>query len=156
MWLLDANLDIHLVELLRGYEIDCDTAENRGWKALRNGDLAAAAVQAGFDSLLTKDQLFAESASKNLASLPEIRHRGGYASTTCVATVSGCICPGVGGAADSAGSRRDRQLALNRNCARVFDEARHNETRRLTMGTIPEARFLQALKLFRIGRLSSS
>jgi hypothetical protein len=45
MWLLDANLDVHLVGLLRGYEIDCDTAENRGWKALRNGDLVAAAVQ---------------------------------------------------------------------------------------------------------------
>jgi hypothetical protein len=43
MWLLDANLDIHLVGLLRGYEIDCDTAEYRGWKALRNGDLVAAA-----------------------------------------------------------------------------------------------------------------
>jgi len=37
MWLLDANLDIHLVELLRRLQIDCDTAENRGWKALRNG-----------------------------------------------------------------------------------------------------------------------
>jgi hypothetical protein len=64
MWLLDANLDVHLVGLLRGYEIDCDTAENRRWKALRNGDLVAAAVQAGFDSLLTRDQLFGESASR--------------------------------------------------------------------------------------------
>lgn len=64
MWLLDANLDVHLVELLKGYEIDCDTAENRGWKALRNGDLVAAAAQNGFDTLLTKDQLFAESASR--------------------------------------------------------------------------------------------
>ena len=64
MWLLDANLDVHLVGLLRGYEIDCDTAENRGWKALGNGDLVAAAAQNGFDSLLTRDQLFAESASR--------------------------------------------------------------------------------------------
>jgi hypothetical protein len=64
MWLLDANLDIHLVGLLRDYEIDCDTAENRGWKALRNGDLVAEAVQNGFDSLLTKDQLFSESAPR--------------------------------------------------------------------------------------------
>ena len=50
MWMLDANLDIHLVELLRRLEIDCDTAENRGWKALRNGELVAAAVRAGFHS----------------------------------------------------------------------------------------------------------
>jgi len=64
MWLLDANLDVHLVGLLRDHEIDCDTAENRGWKALRNGDLVAAAVENGFDILLTKDQLFAESASR--------------------------------------------------------------------------------------------
>jgi hypothetical protein len=50
MWLLDANLDIHLLELLQRLGIACDTAENRGWKALRNGDLVAAAVQAGFDT----------------------------------------------------------------------------------------------------------
>ena len=64
MWLLDANLDVHLLGLLRRYQIDCDTAENRGWKALRNGELVAAAAQAGFDSLLTKDQLFAEAAAR--------------------------------------------------------------------------------------------
>jgi hypothetical protein len=64
MWLLDANLDIHIVELLKGFQIDCDTAENRGWKALRNGELVAAAVHAGFHHLLTKDLLFAESASQ--------------------------------------------------------------------------------------------
>lgn len=38
MWLLDANLDVHLVELLKGYEIDCDTeryleAFARAWAA---------------------------------------------------------------------------------------------------------------------------
>ncbi len=53
MWLLDANLDVHLVELLKGFQIDCDRAENRGWKALRNGELIAAAAQAGFESILT-------------------------------------------------------------------------------------------------------
>jgi len=63
MWLLDANLDVHLTELLRGYQIDCETAEDRGWKALRNGELVAAAAEAGFDSILTRDQRFAESAS---------------------------------------------------------------------------------------------
>ena len=41
--LLDANLDIHLVELLRRFQMDCDTADNRGCKTLRNGELVAAA-----------------------------------------------------------------------------------------------------------------
>jgi hypothetical protein len=71
MWLLDANLDIHLVELLKSFQIDCDTAENRGWKALRNGDLIAAAVKAGFHTLLTRDQLFVESASRTWRTFPD-------------------------------------------------------------------------------------
>lgn len=72
MWLLDANLDIHLVELLRRLQIDCDTAENRGWKALRNGELVSAAVNAGFDTLLTRDLLFAESASRAWRDFPSL------------------------------------------------------------------------------------
>ena len=72
MWLLDANLDIHLVDLLRRFRIECDTAENRGWKALRNGELVAAAVNAGFHTLLTKDQLFAESASRAWRLFPSL------------------------------------------------------------------------------------
>jgi hypothetical protein len=70
MWLLDANLDVHLVEILNAREIECQTAENRGWKALRNGDLVAAAAQAGFDTLLTRDQLFAESAARTWRAFP--------------------------------------------------------------------------------------
>jgi len=70
MWLLDANLDIHLIELLSGLGVVCDTAENRGWKALRNGDLVAVAVQSGFDTLLTRDRLFAESASRARRNFP--------------------------------------------------------------------------------------
>ncbi len=72
MWLLDTNLDIHLVELLRRLQIDCDTAESRGWKALRNGELVAAAVSAGFDTLLTRDRLFAESASRAWRNFPSL------------------------------------------------------------------------------------
>ena len=64
MWLLDANLDIHLADLLRRFQVECDTAENRGWKEYRNGELVFAAARAGFDAVLTRDQLFAESASR--------------------------------------------------------------------------------------------
>ena len=72
MWLLDANLDIHLAELLRNLGFDCDTAENREWKTLRNGDLVAAAAQSGFDTLLTRDQRFAESASRAWRTYPNL------------------------------------------------------------------------------------
>jgi hypothetical protein len=72
MWLLDANLDVHLVELLKDFHIVCDTAANRGWKALRNGELVAVAAQAGFHTLLTRDQLFAESASRLWRAFPEL------------------------------------------------------------------------------------
>jgi alkanesulfonate monooxygenase SsuD/methylene tetrahydromethanopterin reductase-like flavin-dependent oxidoreductase (luciferase family) len=72
MWLLDANLYIHLLELLQRFQIDCDTAENRGWKSLRNGDLVAAAAEAGFRTLLTRDRLFAESAARAWRALPDL------------------------------------------------------------------------------------
>ena len=47
MWLLDANMDVHLVSTLTAFDIACDTAGKRGWKALANGDLVTAAVDAG-------------------------------------------------------------------------------------------------------------
>jgi len=71
MWLLDANMDVHLVPVLADLGISCDTAAGRGWKALSNGDLVASAAAAGFDCLLTRDQLFGESASRALRSFPQ-------------------------------------------------------------------------------------
>jgi predicted nuclease of predicted toxin-antitoxin system len=100
MWLLDANLDIHLVELLGRFGIECSTAESRGWKALKNGDLVAAAVQSGFEVLVTRDRLFAESASRdwrsfphvaivvvNLPQLPSIRYLEAFAAQWAVAPI---------------------------------------------------------------------
>jgi len=71
MWLLDANMDVHLASVLTGFKIACDTAGKRGWRALSNGDLVSAAVGAGFRCLLTRDQLFGESASHALRLFPE-------------------------------------------------------------------------------------
>jgi hypothetical protein len=71
MWLLDANMDVHLVFVLRSLGISCDTAANRGWRTLSNGDWVTAAVDAGFLSLLTRDRLFGESASRALRSFPQ-------------------------------------------------------------------------------------
>ena len=71
MWLLDANMDVHLAPVLTGYGIVCDTAGNRGWKALSNGDLVKAAADAGFQCLRTRDRLFGESASRALKLFPQ-------------------------------------------------------------------------------------
>jgi|SRR5208283_3545883 hypothetical protein len=71
MWLLDANMDVHLVAVLADLAIESDTAGRRGWKALSNGQLVAAAVAAGFDCLLTRDRLFGETASHALRSFPQ-------------------------------------------------------------------------------------
>ena len=71
MWLLDANMDVHLVAVLADLGISAATAASRGWKALSNGDLVTAAVAGAFDCLLTRDQLFGESAAQALASYPQ-------------------------------------------------------------------------------------
>jgi hypothetical protein len=69
MWLLDVNMDVHLIPILNGW-VQCDTATNRGWKALSNGDLVGAATSAGFTCLLTRDQRFGESAARALKAFP--------------------------------------------------------------------------------------
>jgi hypothetical protein len=61
MWLLDANMDVHLVQTLK------EIGLSRDWKA-SNGELVSAAVAAGFTCLLTRDQLFGESAATGLRS----------------------------------------------------------------------------------------
>jgi hypothetical protein len=71
VWLLDANMDVHLVSVLTGFNISCDTAGKRGRKALSNGDLVSVAVDAGFRCLLTRDQLFGESTSRALKQFPQ-------------------------------------------------------------------------------------
>jgi alkanesulfonate monooxygenase SsuD/methylene tetrahydromethanopterin reductase-like flavin-dependent oxidoreductase (luciferase family) len=57
-------MDVHFVAVLAELGSSSVTAASRGWKALSNGDLVAAAEAAGFDCLLTRDQLFGESASR--------------------------------------------------------------------------------------------
>lgn len=71
MWLLDANLDVRICQLLGEFGIASQTAESHGWKHLLNGQLVSAAVAAGFTCMLTRDQLFAESASRALRQFPQ-------------------------------------------------------------------------------------
>ncbi len=70
MWLLDANMDVHLLPVLREFGLQVEAATRRGWGALENGDLVVAAVDGGFTCLLTQDRLFAGSASSALKALP--------------------------------------------------------------------------------------
>jgi len=44
MWLLDANMDVHLVSVLADFQISSDTAGQRGWKSPSNGELVRAVV----------------------------------------------------------------------------------------------------------------
>jgi predicted nuclease of predicted toxin-antitoxin system len=66
MWLLDANMPVQLVGLLKELGIEADTSVARGWNTLSNGSLVAAAVREKFSALLTRDRLFGESAAQSL------------------------------------------------------------------------------------------
>jgi len=70
MWLLDVNMPKKLGALLGGLGIHAECADNRGWGGLTNGTLVEAAVQAGFQCILTRDRLFSESASRALKRFP--------------------------------------------------------------------------------------
>jgi predicted nuclease of predicted toxin-antitoxin system len=70
VWLLDANLDIRVAEILAEFGITSRTAKSLGWKELSNGDLVSAAVAAQFTCILTRDGLFAESAARSLRQFP--------------------------------------------------------------------------------------
>jgi len=71
MWLLDANMDVHILDVLSEVGVPCESAIRRGWRELANGDLVSAASEAGFTCLLTHDRLFAESAAAGLKSAPD-------------------------------------------------------------------------------------
>ena len=70
MWLLDANMDVHLLVLLQQFGQKAEATTRRGWAALNNGDLVSIAAKEGFTSLLTQDRLFAEAAARALKAHP--------------------------------------------------------------------------------------
>jgi predicted nuclease of predicted toxin-antitoxin system len=72
MWLLDANMDVHLLGVLSELGIRCESAIRKDWRELTNGELVSAAAKAGFTCILTHDKLFAESASRSLPSAPHL------------------------------------------------------------------------------------
>lgn len=70
MWLLDANMDVHLLSLLKELGEQCEATTRRGWQALNNGELVSAALKEGFTCLLTQDRLFGEAAAHALKAHP--------------------------------------------------------------------------------------
>lgn len=70
MWLLDANVDIHLRSVLLEKGIVAESAAYRGWATLVNGALVTEAAGAGLNCLLTRDVLFAESGARALQRFP--------------------------------------------------------------------------------------
>jgi predicted nuclease of predicted toxin-antitoxin system len=72
MWLLDANMDVHLLGVFSELGIPCESAIDKGWRELTNGQLVSAAAEAGFTCILTHDRLFAESARQTLPMLPDL------------------------------------------------------------------------------------
>jgi predicted nuclease of predicted toxin-antitoxin system len=72
MWLLDVNLPNGLRHVLTKYGHTAETTVFRGWRDLGNGVLAAAAHQAGFRVILTRDRLFGNSAGRALTSYPDL------------------------------------------------------------------------------------
>jgi hypothetical protein len=71
MWLLDANIPVQLLNLLRSLGVEADSAIVRGWNTLSNGNLVQTAVDAKFSALLTRDGLFGQSAAKVLRRYPD-------------------------------------------------------------------------------------
>ena len=71
MWLLDANIPLQPVALLKELGVDADSAISRGWYTFSNGRLVEAAAGAKFSALLTRDRLFAESAANVLIKYPD-------------------------------------------------------------------------------------
>ena len=70
MWLLDANMDVHLVSVLADFGVAAEAASRRGWQALTNGDLVEIAARDGFTCVLTQDRLFGQSALGSLEEFP--------------------------------------------------------------------------------------
>jgi hypothetical protein len=70
IWLLDANVDIHLRSVVLAKGIVAESASYRGGTTLVNRALVTETVGAGFNCLLTRDVLFAESAARALLRFP--------------------------------------------------------------------------------------
>jgi hypothetical protein len=70
MWLLDVNMPKKVGLVLGRLGIEAQSADDNGWGGLSNGALVEAAVEAGFQCVLTRDRLFSESAARTLKRFP--------------------------------------------------------------------------------------
>jgi len=66
MWLLDVNVPSKVAAFLSKRGIVCARTDRQGWTHLKNSELVEAAVEQGFECLLTRDKMFGESAARSL------------------------------------------------------------------------------------------
>jgi predicted nuclease of predicted toxin-antitoxin system len=71
MWLLDVNVPSKVAAFLSRRGIVCVRTDRQGWSHLKNSELVEAAVQQGFQCLLTRDKMFGESAARSLRRHPK-------------------------------------------------------------------------------------
>lgn len=72
MWLLDHNIPLITRKILLEKQIPCEATKNLTWGRKRNGELVESAAANRFTAIITRDNLFKESASKNLKAFPQI------------------------------------------------------------------------------------
>jgi hypothetical protein len=88
MWLLDVNMPLGLVPVLRDLGIEAHSARSRGWDMLSNGDLIGVASADGFEAILTRDRLFAEAAYPGTQAKLAIQRGRGYSPAASRSAVS--------------------------------------------------------------------
>ncbi len=111
MWLLDKNVPIQLIRLLGEFGIEAVTAEAKNWGALKNGELVSAAAADGISCIVTRDRLFAESATKALKLHPSLSNSSAQVDSSSRTGVLGGILRGVVFIADRYGSGKSGSLA---------------------------------------------
>jgi hypothetical protein len=70
------SVPIPLHEVLASRSIRAETAEFRGWKLLKNGELIEAAYTAKFRCIVTQDDDFKKLAAKYLTRFPDLARVG--------------------------------------------------------------------------------
>ncbi len=110
MWLLDANMPLQLVALLRDLGIEADSAVARGWNTLSNGRLVEAAVHANFAALLTRQDV-RNVRAKRAQEICGVLRCARDTSSDASATIPFILSVGVAERANQTGAWADDRLA---------------------------------------------
>jgi hypothetical protein len=112
MWLLDANMDVHLVSVLTGFKISCDTAGKRGWKALIEWRPRERCRGRRLPLPAHQGPAFWRIRFPCPKAVSAIRSRGGERPTATLAPISGAIPRTLEGTPNRASSRPVDSVAM--------------------------------------------